>query len=214
MSRPIGSTKYQVNDGFFCHPNKINSYWAGFLAADGALTPERNNVRLGISTKDENHLENFKSDIDFNGPIRYSNDLCVLEVYSKQWRESLEKNFHVTPRKTFTLTFPKGLSSMSTLAFIAGYIDGDGCIGTYKNTNGQSDKLYDMPSISVIGTRDITERICFVVNDVCGSNERSSRPFRRKNVYQYSFYGKRAKAFAEIMRKLNVPLLDRKWSQV
>ena len=214
MSRPVGATKYSVNNEFFSKPNVLNCYWAGFLAADAALNPDRNNVRLGISTKDEEHLKRFRNDICFNGPVRYSNDLCIVEVYSVRWRQDLRKNFNITPRKTFTLMPPAQLTYQKALAFVAGYIDGDGCIGTYQNTNGRSTKLYDMPTISVLGTKSITQWICSIVNHTCGSNERSAKPFKRDNVYQYSFYGKRAVVFADQIRQLSIPVLDRKWSQV
>ena len=75
---PIGNGKFtyryerqhNVNDDFFNNPNILNCYWAGFIAADGCIGRRNNNVlSIGLSSKDKQHLETFKNNINFSGPI-------------------------------------------------------------------------------------------------------------------------------------------------
>jgi len=205
MSRPVGSTKYHVNDDFFCQPNKINSYWAGFLAADGALTPYRNNVRLGISIKDEKHLERLRHDVGFNGPIRYSNDLCILEVYSRTWRQSLKENFYVTPQKSLTLKPPVHLNHECSMAYIAGYIDGDGWRTQSRNT----------PAIGFQGTETVTCWIAGFLNTHFPATRKDTSPSKRSdaNCWQATIYGARVIELTQSIKTLELPLLERKWHE-
>jgi hypothetical protein len=72
-----GSTKscgcsrrsYNLNTAYFSEPTIRNSYWAGFIAADGCLT-RKGALRIALSIKDREHLEKLKSELNFSGPIR------------------------------------------------------------------------------------------------------------------------------------------------
>jgi hypothetical protein len=203
MSRPVGSTQYYVNDYFFCQPHIINSYWAGFIAADGCLTPDRNNIRLYISQKDQPHLEKLKETIGFDGPIRLSRDCCVLEVYSRYWRESLEKHYCVTPQKTLTLMPPNNLSYDASLSYIAGYIDGDGWRTQSRNT----------PVIGFQGTEEVVRWITGFLNMHFPAARNNTVPAKRKDseCWQATVYGNRVIEFTRAVLKLDVPVLERKW---
>ena len=52
--------KYEINHDFFDEYNNINSYWSGFIAADGYV--DRKSCRIGIklSHKDVEHLIKLK----------------------------------------------------------------------------------------------------------------------------------------------------------
>jgi hypothetical protein len=60
--------KYQVNDGYFSTLTLENCYYAGFLAADGCIT--KNQLIVGLSEIDKKWLENFKSSLNAESPIK------------------------------------------------------------------------------------------------------------------------------------------------
>ena len=136
------SRKYECNDDFFSIPSILNSYWAGFISADGSISIRGNNKSLIISLgiKDIIHLEKFKNSIGYTNNIRIFNhklngkllDACSISITSNQIVEDLEKTFSITPRKTFTNNPPKLVNSDMIDSFIIGYIDGDGCISDIK----------------------------------------------------------------------------------
>ena len=47
---------YNKNHDFFTVPNKLNSYWAGFIAADGCVTG-KHILAIKLSEKDKEHLQ-------------------------------------------------------------------------------------------------------------------------------------------------------------
>lgn len=205
MNRPIGSIVYYVNEKFFLRPNTINAYWAGFIAADDALTPDRNNVRLGISMKDRQHLDRFKSDVRFAGPVREYDDMCVIEVYSAYWRADLARHFNIYPRKSLALMPPRSLSHDQTIAFIAGYIDGDGWRTKTRNTE----------AMGVQGTQDVVAWICDFMNANFPATKKDTKPLKRTDAqcWQATFYGQRVLDLVAAARHLGLPLLERKWHE-
>ena len=60
---------YTQNENFFSEPNDKNSYWAGFIAADGGIEKTSNRLRIGLSIKDRELLEVFAQQVEFTGPI-------------------------------------------------------------------------------------------------------------------------------------------------
>ena len=55
--------KYQnKNETFFEKPSRVNSYWAGFIAADGCVY--RNTLKITLSKKDKAHLEALSSQLN------------------------------------------------------------------------------------------------------------------------------------------------------
>ena len=151
-----GNTKHTKNINFFEVPNNLNSYWAGFIAADGHLSQD-NGVILSLSEKDLCHLEIFKKDTDFSGDIKHYKSFgnfsnikgsyyCRISLYSRKLCEDLTKNWLITHNKTRNLQFPTHLDKENLMAYCLGYIDGDGSIP--KNKDG---RIYN---ISICGHKD------------------------------------------------------------
>ena len=218
--------KYNVNDNFFENPDILNSYWAGFIAADGCIIEgkKQNQLSIGLSKKDFDHLNLFKNDIDFNGPIKnnyikkiYKNEEKIFEssqlyITSQKISDDLYKNFNITPRKSLTL-LPPNLSDTNLIdAFICGYIDGDGCVYLYKNNVRN---IQDSLSISIVGTYEIVlwikERFSQILGKEFGSIQKNHNS--EKNTYVYRIG--QSKGVREIFKhfyNLNVPKLKRKWT--
>ena len=64
---------YNVDDFFFNIPNELNSYYAGFIAADGCICSrnrDKRTLKIGLSSKDSKWLKTFKEKIKSESPIK------------------------------------------------------------------------------------------------------------------------------------------------
>lgn len=153
--------KYQCDSDYFAKiDNEEKAYWLGFIYADGYLskTQYKSDVfGIALSKIDLPHLERFKKDIGFNGPILgytsskgYSlhTEYVRITIRDQKVCQDLEK-CGVFYHKTNILQFPDDSIVPNDLVshFIRGYFDGDGCFTYHINANG---KL--MSSIKICGT--------------------------------------------------------------
>jgi hypothetical protein len=220
LSRRIVS----VNREFFDVPGLVNSYWAGFIAADGCVIDHpRFELRLGVHPKDRGHIERFALDVGFNGQISektyerkevrdgygsFDRSARVVICSVPEWVSALANNFNVTPRKTFTLQPPKLLDRDCSLAFLAGLIDGDGCIHVSPEYRGRP-----RARTILVGT----EVVLLLVQDLLGSIDFAvEKGCVRKNrgCFKYGWGHKATLQLYEAVRGLGLPLMKRKWSQL
>lgn len=110
------------------------AYWLGFLAADGCC--HRNQLEIGLSSKDREHLVKFKEFIDLESDIFDRMTLCsnngkyypssYLFINSNEILEDLA-NFGIVPNKSHQdIDFLSYIEDKYKKAFIIGYFDGDG----------------------------------------------------------------------------------------
>lgn len=183
------------NENFFAEPNLVNSYWAGFIAADGCISsPAGRSLRLSFSLQasDKSHLMNFQSFVGAGKIYDADHNKCSFYLHSNKICEDLDDRFGITPRKSFTLE-PPDLRGDNAIAYIAGLIDGDGSY-TFNGTR---------PVLSLAGT----EKLLVWVNEVLGLSATISPA---NNIYVMAFYGDRAIAVRSRIHELEIPLLDRK----
>lgn len=79
--------KYNVNDDFFESPSLLNSYWAGFIAADGNLSGNYRKLNIGLAKKDKCILEQFLKDIGAENKI-WNVRVPPSPIYHK-WADSV-----------------------------------------------------------------------------------------------------------------------------
>lgn len=199
---------YYINSNFFSKPNLLNSYWAGFIAADGNLEKNTNKLIIDLANKDVRHLYKLKKYLNFNGKIRYYkySDRSYVRLGFKNLKicSDLKKNFNITSRKSLTLKPPKGLTKKQALAYIAGYIDGDGSFNI--NTMYKKNKKHIYLRLSILGTKNVLsfiEKILSAKGKIYRQNER---------IFQLVYWGD---AKVTLVKKqilnLDLPLLGRKW---
>lgn len=205
------------NECFFSVPGLGNSYWAGFIAADGTVyTDGAYTVAIALSSKDKEHLICFKNDCAYTGKIRdYSQkrqekEKDIVFSYSKiavcgakTWTIDLNNNYNITSRKTFSLEPPK-LEGVNAIAFVCGLIDGDGSI------------FGDRPNylnLSIFGTKNVLEWVKDVLNPF---HSHTTVPWVRphRSIWQYRVNG--CKDMLLRLKELNapLPLMRRKWDKV
>lgn len=197
--------KYSVNDLFFNTPTLINSYWAGFIAADGCINNSFPRLHLELSKVDEQHLLLFKNTVGYTGIIekrtRGNKHFVKIQISSRQWKDDLYKVFNVTPRKSFTL-LPPNITGENLDAYVAGLIDGDGWIGKDSKTKKYTTVCINTASNSII--LFIQEYFLHRLNKHCNIH-------KQKNTFSLVFSGTVADTYVNFVRSLNVPLLRRKW---
>lgn len=209
---PRFKRKYQVNDDFFASRDSLDCcYWAGFIAADGCVgSPKKNCLRIKVKDTDLNHIESFQKSIGYDGNLHFSHKsvsryVCI-NIHSAKIVEDLAW-FKITNRKTLTLE-PPPLNGEQALAFLVGYIDGDGCIGIEKLKNERT-RL----RLSIIGTYNM---ICWAkaIFDDIAPFSTNANPRKIGKVFQYSIASKKALHVLLELQKINVPKLGRKWNKV
>ena len=202
--------KYQnKNETFFEKPSRVNSYWAGFIAADGCVY--RNTLKITLSKKDKAHLEALSSQLNEDYRVKEykrsggyaNNSYSVMNCTSKKMIGDLNENFNITPRKTFTLQFPKHLTVSNKKAFICGYIDGDGHIGLRKGHGGKI-------QMSICGNEEfLTGLICFLQKD--GGIDIKNNIYPSRNIFVFACSGRVALDVLGFLYGEDLPLLVRKW---
>lgn len=203
---------YDINDNFFGIPNLINSYFAGWIAADGNIS-DKKYLNLTTCLKDKILIENFKEFAKCNYNIHtykvknkfYSSSISIR---SEKICDDLNNLFNITPRKSVTL-LPPIIKEIDLIdSFIIGYIDGDGSIGLYK-----CKKQLGL-SISLLGTLEIVTWIQNRFSEILQENINCIYKDAKHigNTYSLSITDKRARKIFLHYYNINVPKLKRKWS--
>lgn len=226
-SRAKAKTLYNYNESFFSVAGLKNSYWAGFIAADGCISA-RAQITIKLSQRDVDHLKKFNSDIKYNGKIyqysritnfgnsaekqKYNGKECktaeIILCNAQKPIYDLCENFNVYSNKSLILTHPLGLSEPNELAFIRGYIDGDGYIEYSPRTR-----------ISICGTEATLTWIKKIFDKISPSTSTNKlvasvrKHSQSDNLYTYEVGHNRAKKILNILSELNTPYLSRKWDQ-
>jgi len=190
--------EYYANSQYFQGDDLEVFYWAGFLAADGCINGKR--LQLSVGIKDIDHLRRFKSALSYDGQITMSHEdtYCTLRISDNQLIRDLEERFNIIQRKSLVLQPPSCFKwHAEQIAFAAGYIDGDGCI--HKNKHGRFE-------LSCLGTLSMMRFIRNVFFPQLDTNIS-----KRNKIYCFKVTGQYADDIIDIVRKMNLPILQRKW---
>ncbi len=211
--------KYHHDESFFSTPNLVNSYVAGFLAADGNIskTPAGYRVRLEVALEDENHLAQLKSLLGHDGPLHRWGDrntkfFCVH--VSDQYANDMATNFGLIPNKTHRLNPPNLLSFDLKFAYLLGLLDGDGCVHVSKQ-NTLSVSYVSSSLTAVEWLKQMMDTMNFP------SRQRNTlvpaiRLLSHAKAHALVYNGGRAVCLVQLAQEFaaryNLPVLARKWS--
>lgn len=208
--------RHNKNENFFSKPSVLNSYWAGFIAADGCIT-DKTRLYIGLNLIDICILKRFLKDVEYpeiiitRKTVRNNTicEHCQINIRSKQWILDLNKHWNITPRKSLTLQPPNLTELEHKLAYIIGYIDGDGHI-SYKDNYFR---------IHICGNYDIIlyiANILFSLEDIIKYKKPLS-VLKKNNsdCYYIQCTHRRAKEILKQLYKYKTPFrLQRKWKHV
>lgn len=113
----------------------------GFIASDGTIRKDSNEIKIGLAIKDKEILEKIKAELKLQSNVKeYTTnngyDCCTLCWTCQTHKEDLA-TFHIVPNKTFSLLPPDKLDKKYWIDYIRGYFDGDGSINLIANSNGR-----------------------------------------------------------------------------
>gem|GEM_PF-1143015 len=177
--------KYGLDEQYFENidtPEK--AYWFGFLFADGNVNKDRNRIIVGLSQKDEYHLELLKQDLQSEQPLEYeilNGSPCVfLRMNSKKMAEDLVKH-GIKTQKAFE-SIPEYLLNH----FIRGLFDGDGWVRYRIASNGVS---IDFEVGFVNKDIEIVKKVQKIFKKISGSKSERIREY--KGGFDFAIGGRR-----------------------
>ena len=189
----------QINHNYFNDLNDEKVYYLGFLAADGCVRPNKNEIKIGLSAIDREWLEEFKLKLNSERKIEdyiTGKGFAVSELKFSSLKIKTElAKYSIVPNKTYLGITMKNVPDRYKLAFIKGYFDGDGCFVFNKNTKQCSLKITSH-------TKGILEEISYF--------------FRAGNIYSHGkdfeldFSTNPTLKIMELFYDLDTPCLKRK----
>ncbi len=222
--------KYTYDSDFFTIPNVINSYVAGFLAADGCVqlsTKQSPVLTLSLSVKDVDHLSRIKSLLGYTGPIHNHTNrpkrpdnlvkgglgMMTLQIsVSEQYIKYLADNFGVIPRKTRRLKPPE-LSFENQLAYLIGLIDGDGYVCPIANRSNIAVGFISSSEEAAKWIKEFVDSLGFT--QLKGKKVVNIGTRYEGRAFTIRYQGAQAIALIKLVQAFKqargIPLLDRKW---
>lgn len=215
---PFNSRKRECDYRFFQTPNELNSYWAGFLLADGHVNPSASNLmQLLVAIIDKEHLSSFADDLHLASGIWIPKTRinCSVRLHDSSVLEDLIK-FGVHKEKTGKFIAPT-IEDKFLPAFIRGWIDGDGNIYTKTRVRGKNSWL--QVSASVVGNTDAMLWLQDKLINTFNFKNKIGMYHRYKNeklslsvLSVHSLEG--IIQLADIVKYKDTPRLDRKWNKI
>ena len=166
---------------------------------------------FALKVSDKYHVRRFADAVGYNGVVKerlwkgYTS--AIVEICGcDSLASALRDNFKIVPRKSLILQ-PPNLDGNLRLAFIKGYLDGDGCIRLEKG------RL----ELSCTGT---FKMLCWIqqtfdeIIPPAGKMHAKTRQRKKRKVADYKVTGARAFAILRKILFLDLPGLQRKWEQV
>ena len=126
------------DDNYFSNIDSVNKAWLlGFLASDGTVRKERNEMKIGLSSIDREILEKIKKELKISRNVSDYVTNKGFSISELVWTSAQQKNdlarYNIVPNKTYiNFHLPCFDNKNYTLAYILGYIDGDGSINISK----------------------------------------------------------------------------------
>ena len=196
--------------------NFKNSYWAGFISADGCLSKHKNgkiySVYFDLSSKDHELLERLKYESNAKSQVKKFERVKWGKTYyssrfqmcSKEMCDDLIELYNMSSNKTFEYNPPKDkLTTQQKREFIKGVIDGDGHIRNRK------DGTFNMHILGTMGNLQMIAEHC---RDL-GLDVQDSKIKNKDGTKVLDLWGFNARTlFSDLYE--NVPqYLPRKWKK-
>ena len=123
----------------------------------------------------------------------------------------MENIFNITPRKTFSLRPPGNLDYTCAVAYIVGFLDGDGWI--YEDRGYFRLGFISSSKVILEWIKASFDRMVPTENKRIANVLKSKRGVYKSAVYTYSVGGKRALSVLGKLLSVDIPRLRRKWEK-
>jgi hypothetical protein len=201
--------KISIDETFFSIiDTEEKAYWLGFIAADGCVRKNKSGsfeLSIHLSAKDEAHLNKLKIAMKASQNItkkidKNSNKHVCLRIIRKRITDDLQKH-GIVPNKTFFGVSLPELKNQLLLAWIRGYVDGDGSFWI----RSRNDSLC---FAVVSSTPELLNQIkqFFIENDICGGNTSQTAI----HCWRLSYEGAKANKIGKLLYGNSTVHLERK----
>ena len=208
-------TLHSHNIDFWKNPNQVNSFFAGYIAADGNLNKSRYNFRVQTAHKDIKIIKDLKDAARFTGDLAEYNGYPALSIAGcSEWYKDLAEIWSITPAKTFTLQPPKITNDDLIKCFLIGFICGDGWV-SYRSRGDYLTIGWCGASLSFMEWMAETLNRLYPIHERVGSiagKLTKTRKVTGGNHYISIIGNIRALRILNDLSKFNVPKLDRKFN--
>lgn len=179
--------KYSLDVNYF---DKINTekkaYFLGLLYADGWNA--NNKISIQLSEKDSYILEEFKKDIQYNGPMLYQRRSLKKPEHSDSIRLCISNKYlsnkasvlGLCQNKTKELSDLPNISADLIPHFIRGFFDGDGCIRISKK----------QLRFSIVGTENFLNNLNTVLSNFINEPKKKLTSIKHSYVKYLNFGSK------------------------
>lgn len=185
----------------------LSYYWLGFLMADGHIEQNKRIV-LVLSTKDYQHLKKY-ADFIICKNIKSDKNKCWVAAQDKKIISQLANSWKWFGNKTKNPPIINIKDNDLFLAFLIGFIDGDGYIGkqTLRNDSIISIKLHNS-WINIL--QYFSDRLSIA------SNLKTTKAHINKNGYAWvAWTNSEVVKYLKLQAiRLDLPILSRKWDKI
>lgn len=198
-----------VNHEYFQQIDSVNKAWLlGFIAADGAISNNRNAITIKLSAIDVSILQQIKQELRierniFTSITNNGFEICSLEWSSQKQKQDLAKYGIVNNKTYLPMHLPKFTNDNLILAFILGYFDGDGSISVDKNYHLRFRLCAHRP--------ELLEDIALYLSKKYNCSYSLSQD--KRQLWELSISTKYAKQIFKDLYSLNSIRLDRKYQK-
>lgn len=203
---------YSVNETIFENiDSHEKAYWLGFITSDGSIY--RDSLRIGLSSKDYNHLEKFRNFMESSHPIKTCYPIvkgkkyesCEISITSNNLLVDLAR-LDVFPNKSKTVQ-PAPISKEFYNSYILGMIDGDGCF--HIDSTGQA-------KLNIISSLAMCQFIMDILVHECKITPTKIIEEKRSPGMNYCYFGGnlKVKKIVDFLYKDSDTYLDRKFNIV
>lgn len=129
------------NENYFSTQSSNMAWLMGFIAADGSIRKNENEIKIGLSVLDKEILEKIRIELELKTEVKEYINSQGYACANLQWTCEQHKKdlaiYNIIPEKTFKLKPPYNLEKKYWIDYIRGYFDGDGSINLIQNSNGR-----------------------------------------------------------------------------
>lgn len=189
---------YTINHNYFSVLDcQDKAYWLGFIAADGTVRKNRNEIKISLQASDDKILIQLKKDLQSAAPIKYyqtykKKNVVEFKFSSEQIKKDLAY-YSIVPNKTYIGVTMKNIPSKYKMAFIKGFFDGD---GSYSN-----------------GKVKISSHLDGILKEIQEFLPQKTYIyfFEKRNIYSLEMSTVPSREFINNLKQINTPSLDRKY---
>jgi len=189
---------FKINHYYFDELDDIKAYWLGFLAADGTVRKNRNEIKIGLKAQDAFLLKEFKTNLESEHPLKFyktKNNYEVVEFrFSSERIKKQLAYYSIVPNKTYIGITMKNIPDKYKLAFIKGFFDGDGS--------------YTANKVKIVS---YTENILKEIQDFIP--QKSYIYYTNRNLYSLELSTIPSLEFLTSIYSIKTPQLDRKYQK-